>query len=334
MNSTNGYEQVTQFILERLRQGTIPWRKPWRGGEWPMNLARRKRYRGINVIVMVLANRPSRWWVTEKQARRMGGRILEGARGVPVLAWGGSKSAWVKGAGRTSPQMTFGDDVFYQRYYTAYNLADTEGLQRKVPLVDRPLETFSPIERAERIAEGYLGAAGAPSIDHMGSMAFYQPSADYIQLPPHHQFQSGPEYYSTLFHEMGHSTGHRSRLKRRGINDFGMFGDHQYSREELVAEFAACFLCAEAEIERATLENSAAYIDTWAARIAGDPRLIVRAANQGQKAAGWILGTRTALRDEEPPASAPHGATPTLGTTLPAVTHGSDVGQSSFVTLP
>ena len=129
-----------------------------------------------------------------------------------------------------------------------------------------------------------------PPITHDGGdRAFYQPSTDEIHLPPRSAFDGPDEFYSTAFHELGHCTGHESRLDRHGMETgVAPFGSPTYSREELAAEFASAFLCHESGITN-TIENSAAYIKGWAKAIRSDKRLVVVAASQGEKAANYIL---------------------------------------------
>jgi antirestriction protein ArdC len=109
-------------------------------------------------------------------------------------------------------------------------------------------------------------------------------------MPPRASFTSPAEFYSTLFHELVHSTGSAGRLNRKGITDRSDFGGHAYSFEELVAECGSAFLCAEGGIANSTLDNSAAYIATWAKALKSEPRWIVHAAGQAAKAADLVLG--------------------------------------------
>jgi antirestriction protein ArdC len=128
-----------------------------------------------------------------------------------------------------------------------------------------------------------------PSISYDGGyQAYYGPLTDSIHLPNRNGFDSASEYYSTLFHELGHSTGHQSRLNRPTLTEVVPFGSETYSKEELVAEFAAAFLSGVSGIE-ATINNSAAYINGWLKKLKSDPKLVVLAASQGQKAADHIL---------------------------------------------
>jgi antirestriction protein ArdC len=108
-------------------------------------------------------------------------------------------------------------------------------------------------------------------------------------MPPKERFDHPEAYYATLFHELVHSTGHESRLGRPGITESIEFGKRTYSKEELVAEMGATFLCGQTGIENAVINNSASYIASWLRRLQNDPRLVVQAAAQSQKAADYIL---------------------------------------------
>lgn len=112
---------------------------------------------------------------------------------------------------------------------------------------------------------------------------------DYIKMPDKHMFNTPEEYYCTCFHELSHSTGHEKRLSRKSLTEVSGFGSHEYSKEELIAEFSSAFLCAFAGIEQKTLENSAAYIKSWLKVLKDDKKMLVMAAAQGQKAADYIL---------------------------------------------
>lgn len=129
-----------------------------------------------------------------------------------------------------------------------------------------------------------------PRIDHLGgSQAFYRAKADTISLPPLDTFHDAEGYHATLFHELGHSTGHPTRLGRNTLTESAPFGSPVYSKEELVAEFSASFLCAKSGITN-TVENSASYIESWRRVLRADIRMVVSAASAGQKAADYILG--------------------------------------------
>ncbi len=148
------------------------------------------------------------------------------------------------------------------------------------------------IEAAEAIVEEM---PDRPRIEHGRRGAFYQPAADLVGMPDRDRFEGAEPYYSTLYHELIHSTGHESRLKRKGATVASRFGSPTYCREELVAEMGAAFLSGRAGIEHATIEASAAYLEHWIGKLKGDPKLAVQAAGAAQKAADFILGEGQAL---------------------------------------
>jgi antirestriction protein ArdC len=129
----------------------------------------------------------------------------------------------------------------------------------------------------------------APTFEQ-GFRASYAPSTDTVTMPARTAFDSQAEYYSTLFHELTHSTGHAKRLGREGFDRPQLFASESYSREELIAEMGSAMLCGVAGIEQKTLANSAAYLKTWIARLRSDSKLIVSAAGAAQKAADYIRG--------------------------------------------
>ena len=277
----NVYQVITDRILQSLSQGVVPWRKPWVTAT-PKNLVSRKEYRGINVLLLGASSFESSYWLTFNQARSLGGTVKKGERGTPVVFWkpiegrSGSASHDQDGEER--------DRRFILRYFTVFNVAQCEGIQAPA-VASRP--AFDPIEECERLARGF---ANGPRVEHGGSGACYLPALDLVRMPRGEAFSSSPEYYSTLFHELVHSTGAAHRLARKGVVDRTGFASHAYSQEELVAECGAAFLCAEAGISTATLDNSAAYIASWGTKLRSEPRWIVQAAGQAAKAADLILG--------------------------------------------
>ena len=144
----------------------------------------------------------------------------------------------------------------------------------------------APIENCERVAEEM---PNPPRILHNGERACYIPSSDTIKMPPEKAFETSEFYYNTLFHELTHSTGHESRLERQGITEAQIFGSRNYSKEELIAEMGAAFLCGHTGIENRVIDNSASYIEGWLSSLKKDNRFVIQAAAQAQKAADYIL---------------------------------------------
>jgi antirestriction protein ArdC len=265
--SNKVYEIVTEQILESLSKGTVPWHKPWKGGGLPMNLKSKKAYRGVNVFMLSLQGRESRYWLSYKQAKEMGGQVRKGEKSTMVVFWKRIKVEDKKnGEEKTIPML---------RYYRVFNLDQIDGIEDPDATKDRE---HTPIEEAEAIV---AGMPNRPEIAHKEQRAFYSLQSDFVNMPRPESFDNGEEYYSTLFHELGHSTRHKSRLNRE---------KNSYAQEELVAEMASAFLCGVTGIESKTLDNSAAYIDSWRKRISEDPRLVVTAGAQAQKASDYIQG--------------------------------------------
>ncbi len=129
-----------------------------------------------------------------------------------------------------------------------------------------------------------------------GTRAFYRPSTDTIHMPLPDLFDSAEDYYATLFHELVHSTGHESRLARKGVLEDIVFGSRTYNKEELVAEMGATYLCAETFIENNVIENSVSYIAGWINRLKNDKRLLVQAGARAQKAVDYILARDDSAR--------------------------------------
>jgi len=282
----NVYEIITNKICDMLDKGTVPWRKPWTGsnGDLPRSLESGKTYRGINLFLLACADFESSYWLTFNQAKAKGGMVRKGEKGTPIVFFNWSEKERTNAEGETVKVKTP-----FLRYYTVFNLDQIDGIE--APDTEQKEFTFNPIKEAEKIVHNM---PNRPQITHNMQKAFYRPSIDLVNMPKATSFAETAEYYSTLFHELTHSTGHESRLDRQGIAEIAAFGDDVYSREELVAEFGAAFLCGHSGIDPATIENSAAYIKGWSKKLRNEPRLLVTAAAQGQKAADYILNEQNA----------------------------------------
>lgn len=271
------YERITERIIALLEEGTVPWRKPWRGQEdWPKNLVSGKEYRGVNVFMLGATMYTSPWWLTFKQAKDRGGNVKKGEKGFPCIYWN-----WTEKKDNDSGDIRM---IPFAKYYTVFNAVQCEGIA--CPEQDSLRPSASPIETCEDIL---AGMPLPPRVDTGRSRAAYHPVQDCVYMPESRAFESDEDYYATLFHELVHSTGHSSRLGRPGITDPIVFGSHTYAKEELIAEMGASFLCGRAGIENKVIENSAAYIDNWMRRIRKDQTLVIKAASQAQKAADYVL---------------------------------------------
>ena len=273
------YEMITTRITDLLQQGNIPWRKPWNAqSNMPKNLISNKPYRGINIFMLGCQSYSSPYWITYKQATYLKGHIRKGEKSTPLIFW-----KWLDIKDPDSNNTN--GKIPMLRYYSVFNLDQTEGITPP-PEPEVTNNIFDPIAKAENIV---ANMPQLPEIKFGGNRAYYSPVLDYIQLPNQHTFNSPEEYYSTAFHELSHATGHVNRLGRKSILESSYFGSHEYSKEELVAEMGAAFLCGYSGIENSTIENSAAYISGWLKALRNDKTLLVHAAAQAQKASDYIL---------------------------------------------
>jgi antirestriction protein ArdC len=173
------------------------------------------------------------------------------------------------------------------RYYNVFNATQIDGLESL-----KLGNGAQPVPNIEACDALVAGMPNPPKFVDSNA-AWYRSSVDTIGMPLKAGFDSAEEYYSTLFHEMTHSTGHVSRIGREGIENLNAFGSESYSREELIAELGASMLCGTTGISPATLQNSASYLQSWITRLKGDSKLILSAASAAQKAADYIRGTQT-----------------------------------------
>lgn len=211
------YEIVTNKIIEKLEQGTVPWKKPWVNENAAVNWKTQKPYRGINTMLLDPGE-----YVTFKQVQEAKGKVKKGAKSEIVVFW-----KWIETENKDTGQK---EKIPLLRYYRVFNINQCEGIESK----RQEEETFEhdPIEEAENIIKGYINS---PSFSYNSGRAYYQPSIDHINIPPMKDFRQVEEYYSTFFHELTHSTGHTSRLKRSGITSAtAHFGSEEYSQEVLL----------------------------------------------------------------------------------------------------
>jgi len=284
------YAVITDRIIAALDRGTVPWRRPWRS-RGLRNAISGHPYRGINLLLLGLTAREGGFadprWLTYRQAQAAHGHVRRGEQGTQVVLW-----KWIERAGTERTGTESGDAA--ERYpllrlFSVFNVAQCDDLA--LPSPDAEAGQDAPVG-AEAIAARY---AGGPPVFYDADAAYYVPSRDEVHLPPREAFGDAHGYYATLFHELAHSTGHPRRLNREGYQTAARFGSETYSREELVAEFAAAFLGYAAGIDPSGLDQSAAYIASWLRALRDDRRLAVVAAAQAQHAADHILG-----RDPEP----------------------------------
>lgn len=298
MSNQIAYEKITNQIIEALEEGHIPWEKPWAAINNGARSVHGKPYRGFNKLWLEFTAAKQGYsdprWITFNQAKKMGGSVRKGEKSQAVTLWleafNHESSCPVKNTKTKCENVgkTGCSRYMLMRYFSVFNIEQVDGLALK-PLPVATVNDFDPIEQAEEIVHSYLEREGI--LMATGSEAYYVPSLDSITMPERTTFRSAESYYSTLFHECAHSTGHESRLNRKDNKVRVKFGDPVYAQEELVAEMSNAFIGGVTgvtnEIEG---EQRVAYIQSWLRALRNDKKMVVVAAQQGQKAADLILG--------------------------------------------
>jgi len=284
MSQDTIYDMVNEKISGLLDKGIIPWKQPWNNtinNSFPVNTISKKEYNGINSFMLsamqIAEGFQSNKWLSFKQIQQLKGTLKKGSKGTPVIFWN-----WIESKEDEKKKIPF------LKYYTVFNLSQTDIKDEDIK--DIPRIEFNPIEACEQIVNNYNNK---PIINNISSnRACYNQLFDTVTMPEPTQFQSNEKYYSTLFHELVHSTGHKSRLDRFTEQKNHNFGSSDYGKEELIAEMGNSYLCTIAQIDN-TLEDNAAYIQSWLRAIKQDRKLLVMAAAKAQKAVNYILNKKS-----------------------------------------
>lgn len=280
------YEIVTERIMKQLEQGVVPWKKPWYGSaNCAYNVYTKRPYSLLNQMLL----KHDDGYMTFNQAGKLGGKVKKGSKPEIVTFW----KEVVKDTDELDENgEPIKDSYKLLRYYSVYNIRDIDGIDEKK--FKRPKGTgFECDKNCEQVINDYLDHNKGLKFQNkeLSNEAYYMPLKDLVVVPRIDQFEKQSEYYSTVFHEFTHSTGHKDRLNRRGIKNITKFGDCDYSKEELVAEMGAAMLCNILKVESDdSFQNSAAYIKSWLKALSNDKRLIVSAGSRARKAVKYILG--------------------------------------------
>jgi antirestriction protein ArdC len=301
----NVYEIVAEQIIKMVEaEGVLPWHKPWKAsnkltddaifGE-ARSWSNGRYYKGINQFILGFGGQ----WATAKQIFDNGGHIVKGCKATPVVFW----SFMIKDE-KTGKLRPFDenkdkdeDKIPFLRYINVFKIGrDTTDIEEKEFSSKKNTETesepkFKADEYAEEIINNYVSRETINFTNVINSnRAFYAPFADKVVVPNKSAFENENEYYSTVFHELTHSTGAKSRLNRDGITKNDGFGNEKYSKEELVAEMGAAMLLHITNLNiPTTFTNNVAYIQGWLKQIKEEPKILVFAPSQAEKAVKYIL---------------------------------------------
>lgn len=285
------YETVAERLILQLEAGTAPWQKPWRDGEppspLPINPSTGKRYRGSNAIQLMSKGYEDPRWMTYKQAEALGAQVLPGQSGTTVQCWQFDEAAGPAAAHKIQKERPH---IFVA---TLFNAEQIDGLTPMLP----PLRKWDPIERVEQI----LRASGADIRHGESNRAYYQVETDCIHLPAREQFPTPAQYYAVALHELGHWSGHPSRLDREQSDPYGSEG---FAREELRAEIASMMLGEQLGIGHDPGQH-AAYVENWVKLLRNDPLEIVRAAADAEKIHDYVLGLQQQQQQQQVQTPAP-----------------------------
>lgn len=276
------YQVVTDKIIKKMEEGNFKWVKGWSGTfDGAFNRISKKPYSLLNQMLLDHDGE----YATFKQWTSLGGKIKKGEKSEMVVFW-----SFIEKKEKDENGIEKVVNKFPMlKYFNVFHISQVEGVE---PLQKEKRKENQQIKSAQEIADNYFNSEKLKLVNQDKGRAFYSPSLDYINMPELNQFTSSNEYYSTLFHEMVHSTGHSSRLNR-GLENNAGFGSESYSKEELVAEIGSAGLCEIANISTDnTFTNSVAYLQSWIKVLKDDKKLIVSASSKAEKAIEYILGNK------------------------------------------
>lgn len=278
---------VNNRILEQLAKGKVPWRQPWSEAGPPKNMITGRSYRGLNILLLASLGYPHNLFLTLKQINELGANVRKGEHACPVVFWSQKEVVPENGGEKEIKRIL--------RYYSVFNI------DQCVNIPDEKLPGLHFNENVQlQTCEEVLGnMPQKPKIQHKGQEAYYSPTTDIINMPKLKSFVDSEAYYTTLYHELVHSTGHESRLKREAVMNPEKYGSDSYSEEELVAQIGACFLASHTGCSLKHFENDVAYIQGWLNRLKDDRRLLLFASSKAQRATDFILNNQLSVLGED-----------------------------------
>lgn len=307
------YAMVNDIIIKEMENGIIPWHRPWtgvRGGAYS-----RRDGRPYSLINQLLLGEPGEY-LTYKQLMEENGKLKENAVSRILIFW---KQQEVEKTNANGEKKVESFPIL--RYYRVYHVDQCEGIEPRWKPEELP--GFTPIQNADAVVSSYLQRTSCCLEHRRQDNASYFPTSDRISMPLQEQFPVSEEYYSTLYHEIAHSTGHPKRLAR--FETAHRFGSEPYGREELVAELTAASMLHAVGIDtETTTRNNAAYLQNWMNALKADAKILFWAASRADKVMNLVLNEETA--EEEHEATTPVESIPEL-----TVDPDTDVSESPAV---
>ena len=276
-------KEVKEIVVNKLieaceKEGKLPWTKGILNDVFPTNPASKTKYKGFNKLLLNFFGSLTKEFLTMKQVNSLGGTVNKGAKGFPVIYW----NMYNKTQKRSALPEDKGDDEIIPilRYYTVFDIKDTSIESKKVMIQ----KNHKREKRIEEFVEKFFKETNLKlETDHCGT-ASYNETSHRVRISDISFYEKRDEYYSTLFHEMVHST-HKAMKRKLG----GGFGSTNYSKEEIVAETGSMFLCSYFGIEKETSQNSEGYVQGWFNHLREKPEELINGANAAEKAVDYML---------------------------------------------
>ena len=299
--------KINELVIEGLKAEGLQWFKPWKSGSenQPFNLATNRYYNGFNIFMLNCVMRANGYeynqWLTFKQISAKGGKVIKGSKSTEVYLW--SIGYWdnklkkfvapklVKNI-NPSEKLDGGSDryrkTFSVRFYKVFNVAQTEGIEPK-KIVQVVVEN-DPIKIADDVVVAYCKKQSPFNLQHSNEGAYYNSNLDFVNMPRLDTFVDSDSYYKVLFHELAHSTGHKSRLNRKTLIEVVKWGDNTYAKEELVAEISSMYMVGLLGLNPTeNVENSQAYIKGWCKHLTDKPKECVYTMQSATKVVDYLL---------------------------------------------
>ena len=271
MHKTELFNRINDDLLSKIETGTLPWRREWSAAGVPYNMISKKAYQGINFLLLMFDRVPAPQYLTFLQAKEKNLLIKKGSKGRQIVFW----KILDTGAVNTKTSEIETKHVPFLRFSYVFNVSDLEGYHIPAPSLKMPLDVLNGIVQAHN-----------PVITNNLERCYYSASDNLISTPTVNNFTNEQEYFSAIFHELVHWTGHQSRLNRSTIE---IPGNHKsgYAYEELIAEIGSSYLCSMCGLE--TLNNSAAYLSGWMKTGKLDNSYFITATQEAFKAVNFLI---------------------------------------------
>lgn len=304
---TEVFSKINNLVIEGLKKEGLSWFKPWKGGDAnaPFNLHTNRFYNGFNVFMLNAVMRSEGYqynqWLTFKQITLRGGKVIKGSKATDVYFW--QIGYWDSKLEKyVLPKMVKTINVnekhgkadryrktFSIRMYKVFNIGQCEDIEHKNTDEVVTSVTNESNDIAESLVKRYVESQNGFKILHGNGGAYYSPSRDIVNMPKLETFVDSDSYYKVLFHELSHSTGHKSRLNRKTLTDVVKWGDNTYAQEELVAEISAMYLVGILGLNpKDNDNNSQAYIKGWCKYLSDKPQECIYAMQQATKSVDYI----------------------------------------------